>query len=97
MDERNEPALVSDSSERSRFEITLDDRVVGFAAYRRRPGGIVFTHTEIDDAYQGRGLGGTLIRGALEAAASEGLRITARCPFVADYVRRHPGEPPLSP
>ncbi len=42
---------------RSRYEITVDDRVVGFAEYRRRGNAVVFPHTEIEPSMRDRGLG----------------------------------------
>ena len=52
---------VHDVAERSRFEVHVDGRLAGLAQYRLTdPGLIVFTHTEIDDAFEGRGLGSTL-------------------------------------
>lgn len=87
------PATVLDAPERSRFEIHLDGRLAGFAQYRMKdPGLIVFTHTEIDDAVEGRGLGSTLVRAALDAARARGLAVRPDCPFVRGYVARHPDE-----
>jgi hypothetical protein len=87
-----EPRVV-DAPERSRFEIDVDGRLAGFAAYRRDdPELIVFTHTEIDDAFGGRGLGTTLVRAALDAARDRGLAVRPDCPFVRAYVARHPDE-----
>ena len=83
-------ASVTDNAELSRFEIRLDDRVAGFAEYRRRPDRITFTHTEIDDAYEGQGLGSQLASTVLDQARAEGLRVYPACPFVAEYIRRHP-------
>ena len=84
---------VRDVPERSRFEIHVDGRPAGFAAYRMKdPGLIVFTHTEIDDAYGGRGLGSTLVRAALDAARDRGLAVRPDCPFVRAYVARHPDD-----
>ena len=78
-------------AERSRFEIHVDGRIAGFAQYRMGdPGLIVFTHTEIDDAYEGRGLGSILIRAALDAARSRSLAVRPECPFVRGYIGRHP-------
>jgi predicted GNAT family acetyltransferase len=83
---------VADAPERSRFEIQVDGRLAGFAAYREKPGLLVFTHTEIDDAYEGRGLGSTLVRAALDDARSRGLSVRPDCPFVRAYVARHPDD-----
>lgn len=82
---------VEDSSERARYEVTVDGALAGFAAYRDRPGDIrVFTHTEIDGAYEGRGLGGLLVSTALDDVRSRGLTIRPLCPFVRGYLERHP-------
>ena len=86
-----QPATVLDVPEWSRFEIHVDGRLAGFAQYRMKDAGlIVFTHTEIDDAYEGRGLGSTLIRAALDTARGRGLGVRPDCPFVRAYVARHP-------
>ena len=81
--------LVRDAPDRSRFEIVVDGTVAGFSEYHSRPGRIVFTHTEVGEAYQGRGLAGRLIRAALDASRRKGLEVTPRCPYVADFIRRH--------
>jgi len=85
------PVTVSDDREKSRFEAVDEAGVVaGFAAYRREGDRVVFTHTEVDDAFEGRGVGSVLVRAALDAVREEGLRVVAECPFVRSYVERHP-------
>ena len=81
---------VVDHPELSRFEIWADGKLAGFARYRLAPGKIVFTHTEIDLAFEGKGLGGKLASGALDASRERSLGIEPQCPFIAAYVRRHP-------
>jgi uncharacterized protein len=80
---------VVDVPEASRFEIRFDDEVAGFAAYRAEPGLVVFTHTEIGDAYGGQGLGSVLVRAALDEVRERGLRVRPDCPFVRAYIERH--------
>ena len=82
--------IVTDVSDRRRFEIEVDGAVAGFAEYRRRPGVILFTHTEIDAARNGEGLGTKLVRAALDSARAEGLAVLPYCPFVRDFIKRHP-------
>jgi uncharacterized protein len=85
------PFTVRDDQEQSRFEAVDESGLVaGFAAYRRFPDRIVFTHTEVDDAFEGRGVGSTLVRAALDAVRDEGLRVVPRCPFVKAFMERHP-------
>ena len=81
---------VTDAPERSRFEITVDGALSGFAFYRLRPGRITFVHTEIDDAYAGQGLGGKLARVVLDAARARGLAVRPDCPFIKSWIAKHP-------
>jgi uncharacterized protein len=82
-------ATVRDAPEAERYEIHVDGALAGFAAYRRRPGLIAFTHTEIDGSHEGQGLASTLIRHALDKARSDGLAVLPFCPFVNGYITRH--------
>jgi len=81
---------VVDNAAEGRFEARLDGKVAGFSTYRLVADRLVFLHTEVDPAYEGRGIGSRLVRGALDDVRSRGLRATPRCPFVADYIERHP-------
>jgi uncharacterized protein len=83
---------VTDHADLSRYEITVDGAVAGFAAYRIRNGRtIVFTHTEIEDSYEGQGLGGVLARGALDDVRARGAYdVVALCPFISAWIARHP-------
>ncbi|MDQ3106358.1 MAG: N-acetyltransferase [Actinomycetota bacterium] len=73
-----------------RFEIVVDGSVAGFAEYSLDGDGITFTHTVIDDEFEGMGFGGTLAATALDDARERGLRVTPTCSFIADYIERHP-------
>jgi uncharacterized protein len=81
--------VVHDVPERDRFEIEIDDALVGFAEYRRRPDTIAFVHTEIDPGHEGAGLGGILVSAALDEARREGAQVLPLCPFVRSYIERH--------
>ncbi|MDX8150589.1 GNAT family N-acetyltransferase [Patulibacter brassicae] len=82
---------VRDNPEQHRFEAHTEDGLAGFAEYQLVRGDrIVFTHTEVDPAFGGRGIGTTLVAGALDAAVERGLAIVPICPFVARYVHEHP-------
>ena len=81
---------VRDNPAEHRFEVHDDGKLAGFARYVRRPGRIFFVHTEIDPAFEGRGLGSQLASAALDATRATGERIVPLCPFIASYVERHP-------
>jgi len=76
--------------EANRYELRLDGHLVGLAAYHRRNNRIAFTHTEVDEACEGRGLGSRLAAAALEDASREGLEVVPLCPFIAHSIDRHP-------
>ena len=81
---------VEDVPERSRYELTVDGKPGGLVTYRLRPGVMVLVHTEVDDAYEGHGLGGRLARAVLDDARARGLRVRIVCPFIAEFVEQHP-------
>ena len=81
---------VGDNPEAHRYELFADGRRVGLAAYRLTPGVITFTHTEVDPDVEGQGLGGRLVRRALDDARARGLAVRPLCPFVADFIQRNP-------
>jgi len=80
---------ITDVPDRRRYEIAVGGVVVGFAEYRRRPGVISFTHTEIDPSHEGEGLGTLLVKAALDKARAEGLAVQPYCPFVRRFIARH--------
>ena len=82
---------VSDNPERSRFEGWLDDRFVAMSEYELGPGpgAITFLHTEVDPEFEGQGIGSVLASTVLDQVRDRGLRVVARCPFIAAYIRRH--------
>lgn len=81
---------VTNNDRRHRYEATLDGAVAGFAVYRDAGGTVVFVHTEVDPAFEGRGIGGALARGALDDVRQRGRRVVAECPFIAAWIDRHP-------
>jgi predicted GNAT family acetyltransferase len=90
MSDRSIVPEVIDVPERHRFEVRVDGRRAGLVAYRLAPGEITFTHTEIDDAYAGQGLGGALVRSALDTVRDRGLAVLPNCPFVRGWIAKHP-------
>jgi uncharacterized protein len=81
--------VVSDAPERKRFEVTVDGEPAGFLVYRTKPGLLALIHTEVEDRFEGHGLGGRLARFALDRAREQGLAVLPFCPFVNDWMKRH--------
>lgn len=82
------PAITHDADAR-RFHAKVDGGLA-VAAYERRNGAMVLTHTTVPPQSEGQGVGSALAREALGFARSEGLRVVAECPFMAAYLERHP-------
>jgi predicted GNAT family acetyltransferase len=87
--ETADPDVVNDV-ERQRYEISSDGALAGCAFYTSAPGRVVFVHTEIDQAYEGQGLGSRLVKAALDDVRRHNNTVVPRCPFFAAYIRRHP-------
>jgi predicted GNAT family acetyltransferase len=83
-------ATVRDNPAERRFELLVAGEVAGFAAYRVRDGVTVITHSEIDSAFRGKGLGNGLAGQTLDLLRSQGARVITACPFFAKYVGEHP-------
>ena len=74
-----------------RYEARVEGELVGSAFYELADDLIVFTHTEVDDAYEGDGVGSELARGALDDVRVDGRRrVVARCSFIRGWIERHP-------
>lgn len=80
---------VRDNAAEHRFELS-EGGETAIAEYRREGDRIVFTHTKVPPAMEGKGVGSRLVAGALAQARAAGLEIEAQCSFVAAYMRRHP-------
>jgi predicted GNAT family acetyltransferase len=80
---------VTRNDEASRYEIRVGDTLAGFAKFDRRTDEIRFIHTEVDPAFQGKGLAGILAADALADAAGSGDTLVPYCPYIAEYLKSH--------
>jgi predicted GNAT family acetyltransferase len=83
---------VRDEPESSRYAAYVDGELAGFSEYTldAERGRIVISHTEVDDAFEGHGVGSALVRGELDDVRRRRLRVVAQCPFVKAWIERHP-------
>ncbi len=87
----NDTVGVSNNAELKRYEVKVGDDLAGFAEYMLSNGLITFTHTEIDPAFEGKGLGSQLVRFALDDVRATGERkVLPLCPFVKGWMAKHP-------
>jgi hypothetical protein len=80
---------VRDNTKLHRFELDADGHVA-FSDYKRDDGLLTIMHTEVPKALEGRGIGSSLIRGVLETARAQRLKVKPVCPFAKGYIERHP-------
>lgn len=80
---------IADDADGHRYEIRADGKLAGFVTYRLKAGLIELVHTEIDEEFEGHGLGSRLIAFALDDARERSLAGLPTCPFVNDYIQRH--------
>lgn len=81
---------VSRNETRSRWEATSEGEAAGYADYRLGEDVVVFPHTVVDPAFEGRGVGSALARTSLDDARERGLKVRADCAFYARWIDRHP-------
>lgn len=73
-----------------RYELHVDDDLIGRIDYRLDGDVIDMYHTEVDPAHGGKGFGSRIVAHAVADAAASGQRIVPTCPFIATYIDRHP-------
>ena len=78
---------LTDNVARGRFEMAVDGHVA-FADYRIDGGRMLFPHTEVPPALEGKGVGTRPVKAALAEARRRGLEPVGQCGFVAAVMRR---------
>lgn len=73
----------------NRYEMATDHGLA-LAVYREQGDRLVFTHTEVPPADEGKGYASRLVKEALDDTRRRGFKIVPACSFVVAYVRRHP-------
>ena len=86
----DKPAFeVVNNAEAGRFEVHLDGQVA-FAEYRLLASGILFPHTVVPPAFEGKGVGGAMVRTAMAYAREHDQKVIPVCTFFAGYIAKHP-------
>jgi predicted GNAT family acetyltransferase len=81
---------VTENPERHRYEIYLDGELAGFTMFTLDGDVAIMPHTKIDPEYKGHGLATTLIGSALDDLRERRVTVVARCPFVREFIEKHP-------
>lgn len=82
---------VTNDPDAQRYEaIDHQSTIAGFVDYQTTSELVVLTHTEVDPAYEGRGVGSALARAALDDIRDRGLKALVICPFILGWLGHHP-------
>jgi hypothetical protein len=82
---------VTDNVAARRFEAHVEGQLAGFAEYQVTDELVVFTHTEVEPAFEGQGIGSAITRFALDKLRADGTRKALPvCPFIKGWIERHP-------
>ncbi|MFE9426883.1 GNAT family N-acetyltransferase [Kitasatospora sp. NPDC006697] len=81
---------IRDAEAAHRFEAWAGGELAGFAEYLRSDGLVVYPHTVVEPAYEGKGVGSALARAALDDARRRDLPVLATCPFIQGWMLSHP-------
>jgi uncharacterized protein len=71
------------------FTVAVEGQIVGTTTFADHENQRVFIHTEVDDAFEGRGLATILVDEALKSTKAEGMHIVAVCPMVGAFLDKH--------
>ncbi|MBC7890972.1 MAG: N-acetyltransferase [Sphingobacteriaceae bacterium] len=83
------PPISRNESER-RFELLVDGKLSVVEYQQRDAHTLALTHTEVDPALEGHGVGSAMVKGVLDYLRENNLRLVPLCPFVRTYLQRHP-------
>ncbi|MCG3118690.1 MAG: hypothetical protein ALAOOOJD_00944 [bacterium] len=92
---QNQENTVRNNTVDQRFEMMIDGKLSMIGYEMPNENIIIFTHTEVPEKLEGRGIASRMAKAALEFAKSNNLAVIPLCPFVKSYIRRHPEYHPL--
>ena len=78
------------NEEEGGFEISLDGEPAVLRVRELADGSMDFASTFVPEEKRGGGIGGTLVRQALDQARERGWRVVPSCPFVESWIEEHP-------
>lgn len=85
----DEALEIINNTEKLRFEAKVGEEFA-IIDYRWHNGDIVFMHTFVPEAGQGKGIAGKMAKFALDYVRENNLKMKLYCPYMTSYVERKP-------
>ena len=77
------------NADEHRYEIHVDGTLAGFTQVLVDGDVVTFPHTVVFDEFEGQGLAGQLVTGALDDVRAQGKKVIATCPYVSRFIEKH--------
>ncbi len=74
----------------NRYEFHIDGSVPRIEYILTKDNKIYLTHTEVPKELEGKGIASALVMQTLEDVEKSGRKLVPLCPYVAQYIKRHP-------
>ena len=77
---------------RHRYEARLggSGALAALLSYELSETWMALLHTEVQDGFEGQGIGSHLVQWVIDDLRARGLSLIPRCPFVVAWLERHP-------
>ena len=75
---------------KGRYSLRLDGLEAEMTYSRAGEDLVIIDHTEVPDAFRGRGVGQALVTRGVEDARREGKKVIPLCPYAKAQIMRHP-------
>ena len=81
--------ILNNNTERHRYELIDDGKLVCFSEYDLSGRAVRFLHTEVVQGHEGKGYGSVLAKQALDDVRAQHKKVIPLCEFIAGYIRKH--------
>ena len=80
---------ITDDTNNLRFETPAGNELA-FISYRWEHGNLSLMHTEVPEAYEGKGIASRLAQFAFESAKQQHRKVLVFCPYISTWLKSHP-------
>jgi len=82
--------IVLDKNQRGELQLFSNEKKAGLMSIAIIDGRLVVYHTEVDEAFEGRGFAKILLEKLVSYARENAMNIVPLCPYVNAQFHRHP-------